>query len=104
MSDEVWKEVFVAVVSGVIVSSVTWLLQGTFKLVAVHPWLIVAAGLVAAAAMAISRYLWLERPVTFPDDLGSPDYDSSQNDYFDSESDYWYGEDETGEENGVDEE
>ena len=86
MSDEVWKEVFVAVVSGLLVSFVTWLLRGTFTLIASHPWLIVIAGVAFAAVIAISRYLWLEKPVTFPDDEGPPeeiyDFDFDEDDYY----------------------
>ena len=56
MNDEVWKEIFVAVVSGLIVSLIMWLLRGTFNLISSHPWVIVMVGVLAGGAMALFRY------------------------------------------------
>ncbi len=98
MSDEVWEEVFVAVVSGVIISLVMWLLRGTFNLIASHPWLIMIAGLGAAAVIAISRYLWLEKPVTFFEDRFYDD--CAEGDYFDLDGDDYCGYDEGDTEEG----
>jgi len=49
-------DIVVAVVAGLVISFITWLLQGTIHLVAAHPWLILAVGIVVAVATVLFRF------------------------------------------------
>jgi len=63
--EKLLTDILVAVIAGLTISFITWLLQGTIHLVATHPWLILIAGILVAVVtiLGIFYYRYSSEPI-----------------------------------------